>query len=72
MKLCSPSISNIIGTKSQMTPGFQQKPITKGERVFKTTGTRQLNINFQWFEVFKFCNGVAWKLSSRKKIAISF
>ena len=50
-----------------MTPGFQQKPITKGERVFKTTGTRQLNINFQWFEVFKFCNGVAWKLSSRKK-----
>lgn len=61
------SIRNTIGIKSQMTLGFQQKSITKEERVFNTTRTRQLNISFEWFEVFRFCNGVVWKLSSRKK-----
>ena len=50
-----------------MTPRFQQKSITKGERVFMTTRTRQLNISFQWFGVFRFCNGVVWKLALQQK-----
>lgn len=68
MKVCSPSIRHIIRIKSQMTPRFQQKSVTKGESVFMTTRTRQLNMSFQWFGVFRFCNGAVWKLSSRKTI----
>ena len=75
MKVCWPNIRNIIEIKSQMTPGFQQKPITKREKVFKMR-TRQLNISFQWFEVFLgfamvwFGSSPAEKLFSFKKSAL--
>lgn len=53
-----------------MTPGFQQKSVFRGERVFKTTRTRQLTLAFNGLKCLGFA--MVWFGSSPAEKLFSF